>query len=99
MRTVTTPQFVAREAILFVTDPPVAPQTSAHLLAETLERLAVHSVRQRVVALAEQPLLGMQYHVRVTPCLLLDLGARRVQLTGDPQSLDAGHLEAALARR
>lgn len=92
---------VVESAWLFVSDPagPAGPATGLPgLLASTLKRLGVQAGQQRVVALLDEPALGRQYRVRVTPCLLLDTGARQVQLPGDPTQLDAARLEDALAR-
>lgn len=90
---------IVREAILFITafDPP-AKDLDAQLTG-ALRRLAVSARLQRVVALAEHPQLGSKHQVRVTPCLMLDLGTRQVQLVGELAQLDAQRLEAALLQR
>lgn len=97
--TPTLPLLTAQQAILFVSDPGDATGAAQQLLASTLQRLSVQAERQRVVALQDEPLLGRQYQVRVTPCLLLDTGARRVQLLGDPVQLNDSSLQQALTRQ
>jgi hypothetical protein len=89
----------AEEALLFVTD--MGSDTELHALAldEALRRMSVTAVRRRVVALAQAPRLGARWQIRVTPCLLLDLGSRQIRLPGDPARLDASSLEQALAQR
>jgi len=89
----------ADEALLFVTD--VGSDGGVHALAldEALRRMSVTAARKQVVALAQSPQLGARWHIRVTPCLLLDMGSRQIQLPGDPSRLDAGRLEQALAQR
>ncbi len=94
----TRPLLTAEAAWLFVSDPAGLPADLAGLLAATLQRLAVQAGQQRVVLLLDQPALGREYGARVTPCLVLDTGARHVQLLGDPAQLDIAGLEAALAR-
>ena len=94
----TRPLLIAEAAWLFVSDLAGLPADLAGLLAATLQRLAVQAGQQRVVVLLVEPALGREYGVRVTPCLVLDTGARQVQLPGDPAQLDVGRLEAALAR-
>lgn len=89
---------LVESAWLFVSDPAGPAADLPGLLAATLQHLGVQAGRQRVVALLDEPALGRQYRVRVTPCLLLDTGARQVQLPGDPGQLDAAGLEVALAR-
>ena len=95
--TPTLPLLTAQQAILFVSDSADATETAQQLLASTLQRLLVRAEQQRVVALQDRPLLGREYHVRVTPCLLLDTGTRRLQLLGDPAQLNDGSLRQALA--
>ena len=90
------PLLTIREAILFVSAPADTDAAMQQLLADTLQRVSVQAARQRVVTLQDQPLLGRQYQVRVTPCLLLDTGTRRVQLLGDPAQLNDGSLRQAL---
>lgn len=94
----TRPLLTAEAAWLFVSDLAGLPADLAGLLDATLQRLAVQAGQQRVVQLLDEPALGREYGVRVTPCLVLDTGARQVQLPGDPAQLDIGGLEAALAR-
>jgi hypothetical protein len=91
-------QLQVLEAVWFVSGPDDPPERRRQQLAATLERLGVRSESQRTVALLEDPLAGRQYQVRVTPCLVLDTGTRRVQLLGDAAALDAAALESALAR-
>ncbi len=91
-------QLQAREAVLFVSGLKGQADEHFRVLATTLVRLGVQCDSQRTVALLEEPLLGRQYQVRVTPCLVLDTGSRRVQLPGDLAALDAAALEGALAR-
>lgn len=93
------PLLTAQQAILFVSDPADATEAMQRLLADTLYRLSVQAERQRVVALQDEPVLGRQYQVRVTPCLLLDTGARRVHLLGDLLLLDDSSLQQALTRQ
>ncbi len=90
---------VAEEAVLFVTDD--AGDGAAHALAldEALRRMAVTAARRQVVALADQPEIGARWQVRVTPCLVLDTGSRRVHLPGDLAGLDTARLEQALGQR
>jgi hypothetical protein len=96
--TTTLPQLCAQRALLFVTTPEGAPQALLQLLAATLQRLQVQAEQQQLVMLAEEPEQGRQYQVRITPCLVLDTGARLIQLPGDPALLEAADLERALAR-
>lgn len=85
------------EALLFVTDAVDLP-AHARALDAALERMAVTAARRQVVALAETPELGARWHVRVTPCLVLDTGSRKVQLPGDPAGLGPARLERALSQ-
>ena len=93
----------ADEAVLFVTDraDDRADDRAVHerMLDEALMRMAVTASRRRVVALADQPELGARWQVRVTPCLVLDIGSRQVYLPGDPARLDPARLEQALSTR
>lgn len=93
------PLLAARAAWLFISHPGAPDADWPGLLSATLQRLGVQADQQRVVALLDEPALGLAYGVRVTPCLVLDTGARQVQLPGDPVQLDASRLEDALARR
>lgn len=93
------PLLTAHQAILFVRDPGDATEAMRRLLADTLQRLSVHAEQQCVLALQVEPLLGRQYQVRVTPCLLLDTGARRIQLLGEPAQLNDSSLQQALTRQ
>lgn len=86
------------DALLFVTDPG-GEQVHAQALDAALQRMAVTAARRQVVSLAEAPELGAHWHVRVTPCLVLDTGSRQVQLAGDPAMLDPARLEQALSQR
>lgn len=86
------------QATLFVTDFDCTAAECESLLAQTLDRLNVVARQRRVVALIEQPLLGRQSLVRVTPCLVLDTGSREVRIPGELKLLDAALLEGALAR-
>ena len=90
------------DAQLLVTDPggeQVHAQVHAQALDAALQRMAVTAARRQVVSLAEAPELGAHWHVRVTPCLVLDIGSRQVQLAGDPALLDPARLEQALSQR
>lgn len=93
------PLLTAQQAILFVSDSVDATEAARQLLASTLQRLLVRAEQQRVVALQAQPLLGREYHVRVTPCLLLDSGTRHVQLLGPLAQLSDSNLQQALTRQ
>lgn len=93
------PLLTVQQAILFVSNSGDATAAAQQQLADTLQRLSVHAVQQRVVALTAQPLLGRDYHVRVTPCLLLDTGARQVQLLGELVQLGNHSLQQALTRQ
>lgn len=97
--TMTPVLLAADEALLFVTD--VGHDAAVHALSldEALRRIGVTVARRQVVALAQAPQLGARWHVRVTPCLVLDTGSRQIQLPGDPAQLDARRLEQALAQR
>ena len=86
------------DALLFVTDPG-GEQVHAQALDAALQRMAVTAARRQVVSLAEAPEMGAHWHVRVTPCLVLDTGSRQVQLAGDPAMLDPARLEQALSQR
>ncbi|MDO9092021.1 MAG: hypothetical protein Q8R98_27640 [Rubrivivax sp.] len=92
------PFLVANQAILFLSDPGDTTQAMRQVLADTLRRLSVQAAQQRVVVLLDEPQLGRQFQVRVTPCILLDTGARRVQLLGKPARLDDNSLQQALTR-
>ena len=85
------------EATLFVTnlDRP-APEMES-LVAATLLRLQVQARSHRIVSLMQQPLLGRQCRVRVTPCLVLNTGLRLVTIPGDVQQLNVERLERALS--
>ena len=96
--TPTLPLLAAQQAILFVSDPGDATEAAQQLLASTLQRLLVRAEQQRVVALQAHPMLGREYHVRVTPCLLLDTGTRQVQLLGPLAQLGDSSLQQALTR-
>ena len=89
----------AEEAVLFVTDAADDERAHERMLDEALTRMAVTATRRRVVALADQPELGARWQVHVTPCLVLDTGARQVHLPGDPARLDPSRLEQALSKR
>lgn len=93
------PTLTVVQATLFVADFSVEAAELENRLGQTLDRLQVIAGKQRVIALAEQPLLGRHSLVRVTPCLVLDTGSREVRITGDIELLDARLLEAALARQ
>ncbi len=96
--TATVSQLQVREAVLFVSSMKGQADEHRRVLATTLVRLGVQCDSQRTVVLLKEPLLGRQYQVRVTPCLVLDTGSRRVQLPGDPAVLNAAALEGALGR-
>jgi hypothetical protein len=94
----TTPALLrVEQATLFVTELGGAASEMEILLSESLLRLQVLARDQRVVALMEQPLLGRQCRVRVTPCLVLNTGSRLVTIPGDLQQLNPARLEAALS--
>lgn len=95
----TPPLLTAQQAILFVSDPADATEAAQQQLASTLQRLSVRAEQHRVVALQDQPLLGREHHVRVTPCLLLDTGTRQVQLLGPLAQLSDSNLQQALTRQ
>lgn len=94
----TSPTLSVEQATLFVTDLDGRAAELERLLAESLLRLQVLARHQRVVSMMEQPLLGRQCHVRVTPCLVLDTGLRLVTIPGDLQQLNLARLETALSR-
>lgn len=89
----------ADEAVLFMTD--MAGEAALHerALDEALARMSVTAARRRVVALADQPELGVRWQVRVTPCLVLGIGPRLIHLSGEPTQLGPPQLEQALAKR
>lgn len=93
------PLLTAQQAILFVSAPCGTDAFMQQLLADALQRLSVLAVQQRVVALQDEPLLGRQYQVRITPCLLLDTGARWVRLLGEPAQLNDHSLQQALIQQ
>jgi hypothetical protein len=92
------PQLCARRACLFVTTRERPAPALLELLAATLQRLQVQAEHQHLVTLADEPEQGRQHHVRIAPCLVLDTGARLIQLPGDPALLEASDLEHALTR-
>ncbi len=91
------PLLTARQALLFVSEPGDA--ALRQLLTETLQRLSIQAAQQRVVVLQSEPLMGRQHRVRVTPCLLLDMGTRWVQLLGELSQHDSHSLQQALTRQ
>ena len=93
----TSPVLRIEQATLFVTDLDRPAAQMERLLAENLLRLQVQARSQRVVSLMEQPLLGRQCRVRVTPSLVLDTGSRLVTIPGDLQQLNLARLERALS--
>ena len=97
--TPTLPLMTVQQAILFVGDSGEATEAVLQQLASTLQRLLVRAEQQRIVALQAQPLLGREYHVRVTPCLLLDTGTRQVQLLGPLAQLSDSSLQQALTHQ
>ena len=90
---------IADEAMLFVTD--AAPGGAVHhaLLHDALGRMGIAAKVHRVVALADHPESGARWQVRVTPCLVLGIGTRRIHLPGDPTRLDPARLDQALSMR
>lgn len=89
----------ADEAVLFLTD--VAGDEAVHerMLDAVMKRMAVTATRRRIVALSDQPELGARWQVRVTPCLVLNTGARQIHLPGELTGLDSARLEQALSKR
>ena len=88
----------ADEAVLFLSDGAGDEAVHERMLDAVMARLAVTATRRRVVVLADEPELGARWHVRVTPCLVLDTGTRQIHLPGELTGLDSARLEQALSK-